>query len=377
MSSQEIALQAQQDRVRQDRLVRYCRRFVGDPQAANDLAQDAMIVAWQDQDRLRDTRCYDPWVLGIARNLCRRWIRNDKRESAWRAEANPLHETAGEPDIELQRDSIDLEVELEQSELAELLDRALAELPPLTRTVLIERFIHERPQAEIAQRLRTSEGAIEARIQRGKLSLHRLLTTQYQSEAAAYGLCGSGQDVLQQTRIWCPNCGAHHLMGFLGNDGDRALRMHCPGCDANWAIGDVPGLFDGIHGYRAALSRFSHWHDQYFQTALVSRQIRCLQCGQLVPLIVDGPSESNSIPGCSAYCQSCAHWAIQTDVASMVLSSPTAQAFWRRHPRISMSPVQTIEISGVPGLLITLHDCRGTSIQECVVARETLRPLAI
>ena len=62
--------------------------------------------------------------------------------------------------------ALDLELELDRHELADLLDRALALLPPLTRTVLIERFIHEAPQAEVARQLGLSEGAIEARVQR-------------------------------------------------------------------------------------------------------------------------------------------------------------------------------------------------------------------
>ncbi|MBI3971765.1 MAG: sigma-70 family RNA polymerase sigma factor [Chloroflexi bacterium] len=66
-----------------------------------------------------------------------------------------------------------MELELERAELADLLDRAMALLPPETRLVLVERLIEQIPQAEVALRLGLSEGAVEARLHRGKLALRR------------------------------------------------------------------------------------------------------------------------------------------------------------------------------------------------------------
>ena len=373
MSSQLMA-----EQTNLDRLVRYCQCLVGDQHAADDIAQETLIAAWRQQGNLRDVSRHDQWLFGIARNLCRRWIRTRKQAFAWQLDVGASCGSDVPFDIDLQQDPIDLEIELEKHELAELLDRALAELPPLTRTVLIERYIHDRPQAEIARRLRTSEGAVEARIQRGKLSLHRTLTTQFQSEAAAYGLFPERQGQLQETRIWCPNCGNRHLMGYLdSNQPHLALRMWCPRCGANLAIGDVPGLFNGIHGFRAALSRFARWHHHYFQHALASRQAVCLRCGRVVPLLLETQLGGDQTLGCTARCPSCVDWAIQADAAALALSLPAAQAFWRKHQRIATSPIQLIEAHGTSALLITLQDVRGAAKLELVMVCDTLTPLSV
>ena len=67
-----------------------------------------------------------------------------------------------------------------------MLDRALALLPPVTRDVLIERYIHESPDAEIAGRLGLSEDALVQRLYRGKLALRRVITTHMSEEASVW-----------------------------------------------------------------------------------------------------------------------------------------------------------------------------------------------
>jgi RNA polymerase sigma factor (sigma-70 family) len=69
----------------------------------------------------------------------------------------------------------DLETELEHQELLELLDRAFGLLSPQVRQVLIERYVHESPNAEIAARMGLSKGAVAMRLSRGKSKLRMLL----------------------------------------------------------------------------------------------------------------------------------------------------------------------------------------------------------
>src|SRR5262245_4659355 len=64
------------------RLVRLCARLTGDLQAAQDLAQETLIIAWRNAHQLREPERYSQWLSGIARNLCRNWVRSRRRESA-------------------------------------------------------------------------------------------------------------------------------------------------------------------------------------------------------------------------------------------------------------------------------------------------------
>jgi len=201
-----------------NRLVRLCTQLTGDPMLAEDSAQETLLIAWQHEQQLRAKEHRAQWMNGIARNLCRYWWRKQRTT----AQLQPTAPAEELPNIPA---AFDLEVELDRQELAWLLDRALAQLPPLTRTILIERYIHEAPQAEVAQQLKISEGAVEARIHRGKLTLRRILTTELQDEAAALGLGLIPTDAWQKTRLWCPSCGQQALQGRFLQNADRALML--------------------------------------------------------------------------------------------------------------------------------------------------------
>lgn len=359
-------------------LVRLCARITGAADAADDLAQEAMVIAWQNAGQLRDPARCRQWLHGIARNLCLHWLRDKKRQQLRLA-------TQDNEDV---RDAIDgsprhfdLEIELDRQELADLLDRALALLPPLTRMVLIERYIHGSPQAEVARRLGLSEGAVEARVQRGKLTLRRVLTTELRDEATTYGLV-SPEDKWQQTRIWCPCCGKQRLHGYFASGSSRSLVVRCFSCWANFGA-DTPGLFDGIQGYRAALSRLAKWYHPFFQTGLTQGCVACLRCGQPASLcLAPGPGMPEAFTGLPpatpgtygfwTHCAKCNSWAFQSDLAAFAFSTPAVQEFWRNHPRMIILPERPIETGDGPGLLIAFQDLTGPARIELIFARPTL-----
>lgn len=154
-----------------DRLVRLCAALTDDADAAEDLAQEALIEAWQHLQALRSPQAFDSWLAGIARNVSLRWLRRHARrpaELSLSTESSVAHSV--EP-----TSNIDLDVELEHDELVELLDRALALLPSASRDVLVRRYVDESPLAEIAGDLKLSEGAVAMRLQRGRLALQQVL----------------------------------------------------------------------------------------------------------------------------------------------------------------------------------------------------------
>src|ERR1043166_9681892 len=107
------------------RLVRFCAQLAGSGEAAEDLAQETLYEAWRHRDQLHDPQGQARWLNAIARNVCLRWRQQRGRDCAHLLQPNLR--TLEEPDALAQEltDAADLEVDLERSELAELLDRAL------------------------------------------------------------------------------------------------------------------------------------------------------------------------------------------------------------------------------------------------------------
>ena len=160
------------------KLVRLCATVSRDREAAEDLAQETLLEAWRNLHKLHDPTGADQWLAAIARNVCRRWTRRRGRDLA-------LLRPAEEADS--RREELDVELALERGELGELLDRALALLPPETRDVLVRRYVHDSSHAEIGARLGISDDAVSMRLARGKAVLRRLLASELAEEALTYG----------------------------------------------------------------------------------------------------------------------------------------------------------------------------------------------
>lgn len=232
------------------RLVRLCAQITGDGEAAEDLAQETLIEAWRHTHKLHDHEGRWLWLTAIARNVCRRWTRGHVREQIYRLQPLCDDHAAGSAVEDAAIDACDVVQELERDELAHLLDRALALLPAPTRQALVARYIEELPHTEVAERLGLSEGAMTMRLQRGKLALRQMLTTDLRDEAATYGIIIGDSAGWADTRLWCTECGQHHLIGrFVTDRPDTALTLRCPACfrvsDTIYTHGQGTQLFKG------------------------------------------------------------------------------------------------------------------------------------
>src|SRR5436309_9721305 len=87
------------------RLVRFCAHLTGNPDAAEDLAQETLLEAWRNQQKLhhqdarQSTENWSKWLRGIARHVCMRWARSHGRDLAHLALFHHKEDET-EPDIE-------------------------------------------------------------------------------------------------------------------------------------------------------------------------------------------------------------------------------------------------------------------------------------
>ncbi len=363
------------------RLIGLCAHLTGDADAAEDLAQEAFYEAIRNERQLRDPGKRAEWLSGIARNVCLRWARRRARESARLVRLLSEDSTPLAPD-EWVADDFDLEVELERDELAELLDRALVLLPPETRAILIERYVRESPHAEMAAHLGLTEDAVAKRVERGKLALRRVLTTDLAGEAAAYGLVATGSG-WQETRIWCPRCGRRRLLGrFDRTDGHFGLC--CPGCSTGHSdtLFDthVTGMLGDLKTYRPALSRLMEWAYVYYRGALAGGATPCIQCGRPAAPVMGMPQEESSAirdaRGIHLRCGSCGpvSWVTLSGLARHL---PDARRFWREHPRLRTLPERAVEVDGRSALVTTFESVAETAKLDVISARDTFEVLGV
>src|SRR5207247_1191284 len=64
----------------QQRLVNFIYRYIGDANAALDLAQDTFVRVFENRDRYRPSGKFSTWLFAIASNLCRNHLSRRRRD---------------------------------------------------------------------------------------------------------------------------------------------------------------------------------------------------------------------------------------------------------------------------------------------------------
>lgn len=369
------------------RLVGFCAHLTGNLDVAEDLAQETLLEAWRNQHKLRDQddiEGWTKWLSAIARNVCMRWSRSHGRDSTHLASFKQYEDETELTIEDVAADDYDVEIELEREELARLLDQALALLPPMTRDVLIERYIYESSHAEIAEHLGLNEDALVQRLYRGKLALRRVITTSMSKEAEAYGISVPDEERLQQeTHIWCPMCSKSRLTKYY-NPSTNRTGFFCSNC---WHIASMlsPQIWSGVSSPKAILARQLAWLGDHYWQAINIGQVSCDLCGGLahaeiccsqnVPeyLIAE---EQEGYYGVYITCTIC-HDAEFNPLPHLTLDTPEARQFWRKHPRMIWLPGSEIEYEGHAALVGSFQSVTESAQLDVIYQRETLKVLGV
>lgn len=136
-------------------LVNYIYRLVGDWEAANDLAQDTFLKAYQALPRTDDTLQISPWLYRIATNTALDALRRRKRIT-W---------VPFLPELETQSPMPDTAARQAESDA---IQQALAQVPADQRTCLVLNMYQGLSYKEIAEVLGISVNLVAVRIFRGR-----------------------------------------------------------------------------------------------------------------------------------------------------------------------------------------------------------------
>lgn len=369
-------------------LLHFCALLSRDSDAAEDLAQETLIEAWRHADRLRDPSEVRPWLTGIARNVHRRWARQQARQA--RRTLPTRQDSGGLIDQIPDDDAFDYEAKLDRKELATLLDRALGLLPVETRDLLIQHYIEESSHAEIAERLGLSKGTLSVRLHRGRLMLRRVLVDTMAEELAASGIVVPDDAGWHQTSLWCRYCGTRRLLGRM--DADGVLTLRCPGCcrtpEESHTEHLLPESYRSTKGFKTLYRRSLELTHLEMTQALSGELGRCPICG--APLqtqigrisgrpLVDGHwgiTRACPNPRCSFHSAG-GTFRVMTTLATVNLASPEGRRFWRDHSHLLALPEREIEHRGAPALVVSFQDMESPARLDVISHRTTFAMLGI
>ena len=155
-------------RERGDHLLRMAVLLTGDWHAAEDLVQASLVKLYRAWPRLDTAVDPDAYLRRIMVNTHRSWWR-----ARWRREA-PMAET---PEGVADEDIADRQA------LGVLVRQALTRLPRRQRAVLVLRYCEDLPEAEVAELLGCSPGAVKTHAHRGLRALRDLLGGEFDRQA--------------------------------------------------------------------------------------------------------------------------------------------------------------------------------------------------
>lgn len=367
------------------RLIRLCTRLTANPDVAEDLAQETLLEAWRNlhkfnQDEVTQPEDWSKWLSAIARNVCKRWARDHYQNAAHVALfATSFDDEYDDSLADLMPDTTNIEIDLERDELAHLLDRALALLPPSVREVLIERYINEASHTEISERLGLSEDALVQRLHRGKLALRRVISQQLSDEARTFGISIDNDDSTRlPTRIYCPMCGKGQLIKYY-DAADNTTGFTCPRC---WHIASIglPEQWQGIKSPKSILDRQLSWLGEHYWRPINQQQALCIRCGRPAASgtyqLQDIPDDFIKEPGIYISCPHCGH--IESNgLPHMTLDIPETRHFWRKHARMHWLPKREIEFAGRPSFVSSFQSLSNSSQLDVIIDQATFKVLSL
>jgi RNA polymerase sigma-70 factor (ECF subfamily) len=129
---------------------------------ALDLSQDAWVKGWQRLRQFQGDSSFVTWMTRIVINLCLDELRRMKRKRAESFEA--MEEEPGGVERHMPVTVPNPTEGLERAELRARLSRALAQLSPKHRTVLMMHEFEQMEYKEIARQMKCSVGTVMSRL---------------------------------------------------------------------------------------------------------------------------------------------------------------------------------------------------------------------
>ena len=145
-----------------DSVYRQMVRVCGNREDAEDVLVEALLKAYRHLDQLRDSAGFRAWLAQIARRVC--WQLKEREALLPVLQLSTLDDEGRE----LPGRDPTPEATAARRQMTQLLDDAIATLPPIYRAVYELRDIEDRSGDEVAQQLGISRSAMKSRLHRAR-----------------------------------------------------------------------------------------------------------------------------------------------------------------------------------------------------------------
>ena len=158
------------------------RRLAGNQEDAEDVVQDTFLKAIDKIDTFRGDSAFGTWLYAIALNEARGLLQRQKQwdlksiEEYLPSKGDHSHDQSP---VKL-HDWLDPHSKLESKQLADIIDKGLAELPYVYREAFVLRYLEDLSVKEVAAMIDQSEAATKSRILRARLALRDYLAKRFE-----------------------------------------------------------------------------------------------------------------------------------------------------------------------------------------------------
>ncbi len=159
-------------RAHQQAVFRLAYLLLGDPQEAEDMAQETFVRVYRSLERFDASRPLRPWLMRIALNLAR-----NRRRSLTRYRA--ALERAFRNDPASDQNPPSAGIEADHSQEAELLWQAVGRLRQTDREIVYMRYFLELSEVEMAGALAVARGTVKSRLHRALARLRRIAEEEF------------------------------------------------------------------------------------------------------------------------------------------------------------------------------------------------------
>jgi RNA polymerase sigma-70 factor, ECF subfamily len=148
-------------------------KMLGNPDDASEASQEVFIRVYRSISKFKFDSKFSTWIYRITSNLCLDIIRKQKNEVLY-FEKN-IETDDGEITRDIHDKSISVEDTVLRTEKTQLVRKAILQLSPDYRNVIILRDIEGESYTRISELLDLPEGTVKSRINRGRQELKNII----------------------------------------------------------------------------------------------------------------------------------------------------------------------------------------------------------